>query len=87
MKARIEFCVAPPTVPQGSIVIRDVGHAEGRPSITNDAEAVVAAMLRIMDALGDPRETTRVFYIDSDGQMDELVHDGAMFTGFKVGPR
>lgn len=47
-------------------------------SVTNDAEAVVEAVLAT-----DPRPTKgRIVYRDTDGRWDELVHDGKKFTGF-----
>lgn len=54
----------------------------GGMSVTNDAEAVVRDLFE-RGTLG----TRRLFYYDSEGQLDELAHDGAKFTGFKVGPR
>lgn len=44
-------------------------------SVTNDAEAVVAALEA--DYPG-----WRFFYRDTDGAWDELQHDGSRFTGF-----
>jgi len=44
-------------------------------SVTNDAEAVVAEIV--------PRfKGKRIVYKDSDGNWDELVHNGREFTGF-----
>lgn len=64
------------------LVIRDIGHNQGCPTVTNDADAVVAALHR--DGLG----TRRLFYYDSMGQLDELVHDGeGRFLRFAPGPR
>jgi hypothetical protein len=49
-------------------------------SVTNDAEAVIESLFHSAD-LGD----RRVFYKDTDGSVDELVHQGATFTGFNEG--
>jgi hypothetical protein len=63
------------------VVIRDVGRE--CMSVTNDAEAVVRDLQR--NGMLDKR---RLFYYDSDGQLDELKHDGAgIFQGFVPGPR
>lgn len=56
----------------GEVLLRDRG--TGR-SITNDAEHVVRQVLRRFP-------DHRIFYIDTMGYCDELVHDGREFTGF-----
>lgn len=63
-----------------SITIRDrvEDHAC---SVTNDAEAVVAEMT----ALGLGKR--RLFYFDSMGNRDEILHEAGKFAGFKAGPR
>ena len=63
------------------VIIRD-RNERARPSVTNDAEGVVAYLHR--HGLG----TRQLLYYDSDDDLDELVHDGAgHFTGFAPGPR
>lgn len=63
------------------IVIRDVGR--DCMSVTNDAEAVVRDLQR--NGMLDGR---RLFYYDTDGQLDELKHDGrGTFRGFAPGER
>lgn len=63
------------------IVIRDVGR--DCMSVTNDAEAVVLELQR--NGMLDGR---RLFYYDSEGQLDELEHDGnGVFRGYAPGPR
>lgn len=86
MRAQIDFCDVPPGLPSTAIVIRDVGHDKGCPSITNDAEAVVMRVLYIARQMGESSDC-RIFYYDSDGRLDELCHDGIRFTGFKPGPK
>lgn len=50
-------------------------------SVTNDAENVVAWLHQMLD-LSDKR----VEYVDSEGRVDRLLHDGGVFTGFAPGP-
>jgi hypothetical protein len=61
------------------IYIRDIGQCCR--SVTNDAEKVVR---KLFVEYGITAET-RIFYDDSDGRVDELVHMGGVFTGFKAG--
>ncbi len=82
MTAALYNIVGQPAILAGldCIVIRDVGHAHGRMTVTNDAETVVFD-------LGLPAGC-RLFYYDSSGDLDELVHDGhGIFIGFAAGPR
>lgn len=76
-----------------AVVILDVGHVNGCPTITNDAAAVVADLASqisvtggLVPSFGDDAGgmlgKRRLFYIDSDGRMDELLHDGGNFRGF-----
>jgi hypothetical protein len=62
------------------IYIRDTGYNSGR-SVINDAEYVVEQLYLEYDITDE----TRIFYEDSDGQVDELLHTGRIFRGFKVG--
>ena len=65
------------------LVIRDIGPWDRDLSVTNDAENVVARLA----ADGRLPKGRRLFYYDSDGQLDELVHDNGKFTRFAPGPR
>jgi hypothetical protein len=65
------------------LVIRDVGPWDKFMTVTNAAEDVVAELYH-GDRISDGR---RLYYIDSDGQMDELLHDHGIFKGFAPGPR
>lgn len=49
---------------------------DGRVSITNDAEAVVANVL-------STHPDKRILYRDTIGDWAELLHDGKKFIGFK----
>lgn len=64
------------------LVIVDVGPWHSRPTVTNDAEAVIAELHR-RGVLGK----RRLIYRDSDRRWDELTHDGAgKFKGFAALP-
>jgi len=52
-------------------------------SITNNAERVVEELLNRNDAYNITNK--RLFYIDTDNQCDELIHDNTEFTGFAFG--
>lgn len=54
----------------------------GPKSVTNDAERVVADILRWKGGFTKSGSLRRIHYYDSDGRLDELVHDGYRFTGF-----
>jgi hypothetical protein len=61
------------------ILIKDVG--KDCMTVTNDAEAVVRDLYR-NGMLGE----RRLLYIDSEGSVDELKHDGkGVFQGFAPG--
>ena len=59
-------------VAPGCVFIID--HDRGK-SVTNDAEAVVSAVYARFPG-------RRIFYKDTMGQWDELVHRNGRFTGF-----
>lgn len=61
------------------IVIRDVGPWTEHPTVTNDAEGVIRAL--------SPAPMQRVFYYDSEGELDELVHRDGRFVRFAPGPQ
>ena len=65
------------------LVIRDVGPWERCLTITNDAEYVVKALV----AAGNLPPGRRLFYIDTDGQKDELLVKDGRFAGFAPGAR
>lgn len=48
-------------------------------AVTNDAEAVVVE-------LANKFGRRRILYFDSDGNLDELLHEGGVFLGYKPGP-
>lgn len=62
-----------------AVVIRDE-RTHDLPSITNDAENVVADLLPALRG-------RRLFYYDTQGQLDELLVKDGKFAGFAPGPR
>lgn len=60
-------------------LIIDTGHNHAK-TITNDSEHVVKELYDEFD-LGD----RRVFYIDSEDRIDELLHNKGKFVDYKVG--
>ncbi len=68
-------------LPGKPLLIRDLGPWDSHPSVTNDAEAVVAELA----ASGKLPEGRRLYYYDSDGELDELLHKDGQFLGFAPG--
>ena len=64
------------------LVIRDLGPWDRYRTLTNDAEAVV----RELWELGLLAGGRRLFYYDSLGVRDELLHADGVFKGFAPGP-
>jgi hypothetical protein len=62
------------------IFVKDIGHFSGR-SVTNDADYIIG-QLYLEFGITDE---TRIFYEDLDGCIDEILHSGKMFRGFKAG--
>lgn len=60
------------------LVIRDVGPWTRHATVTNDAENVVASLIR----LGILKVDQRLFYYDSEGVLGELVHEGGRFVTY-----
>lgn len=56
------------------IIIRDVGHRRAK-SVTNDVANVVADLLPALRG-------RRLFYFDSDEQLDEILVRDGKFAGF-----
>lgn len=85
MQSRCRWEIDPATTPE-CLVIRDMN--AGDVSVTNDAEAVVADLVRAgaLPMLGDRRR--RLMYYDSDNNLDELrVSLAGRFVGFAPGPQ
>ncbi len=62
------------------ILIRDEGPWDFYQSVTNAAESVVAGM-------ADALHGRRLYYIDTDGRIDELKIKDGKFAGFAPGPK
>jgi hypothetical protein len=62
------------------IFILGVGPWDKHLTVTNAAESVIETLAKD-HVLGD----YRVFYRDSEGQIDELLHTSGKFIGFKAG--
>jgi hypothetical protein len=69
--------------PGKPLLIQDMGPWDVHASVTNDADLVVAELSQA----GKLPAGRRLFYIDSDGQKDELLHQAGRFLGFSPGPQ
>lgn len=73
---------------ENRVVIRDIGPWDKFMTVTNAADGVVAELFAegyLANAnTGVPK---RLFYYDSEGQFDELLHEGGVFRGFKPAVR
>ena len=65
------------------LVLLDVGPWDQYPTITNDAEGVVERVVR--GESGKGLGNRRLFYVDSEGLIDELLVRDGKFAGFKAG--
>jgi hypothetical protein len=61
------------------ICIKDTGH-KNRMSVTNDVEYILSDLSRQFNI-----DNLRIFYVDSDRQIDEIIHKGKNFISFKAG--
>jgi hypothetical protein len=66
------------------ILIQDTGHDRGYPTVTNDAANVVEELRPRLERLrGAGRSHTReLYYLDSEGRCDRILHVHGRFTGF-----
>jgi hypothetical protein len=64
----------------GYIYIMDTGHYSNCKTVTNDVEWVLCEMGNLCNI-----DNRRIFYMDSDGQTDEILHKGKTFINFKAG--
>jgi hypothetical protein len=64
---------------QDFVFIKDIGH-KNHIAITNDAQFVLSKLAAEYDI-----NRRRVFYMDSDGQIDEIEHHGVRFVKFRPG--
>jgi hypothetical protein len=75
LKNHAEFFVISDT--PSYVLIKDIGHTYAK-TVTNDVEYVLQKLDVILDI-----KNRRVFFIDSDGEQDEIVHSGGCFKCFK----
>jgi hypothetical protein len=61
------------------LVIRDLGPWDMHPTVTNDVDHVVRELYR----RGDLADGRRLWYWDSDGVLDEIVHRHGAFQSFQ----
>jgi hypothetical protein len=66
--------------PGGPLLIEDTGCREGLVTVTNDVEAVV----KQLHEGGHLPKGRRLFYIDSYGCKDELIHKNGRFVDFRL---
>lgn len=81
MQLRARFEVVARESNNERLVIQDLDN--GGVSVTNDAEAVIGFLV----ASGHLGAHQRLFYYDTEGDLDELRHDGRKFLGFGLGER
>jgi len=62
------------------LVIRDDGPWNEHSTVTNDVDNVVAELHE-----SGQLAFRRLFYYDSDGRRDEIVHENGVFRGFLPG--
>jgi hypothetical protein len=63
------------------VVLRDLGPGDKYMSVTNAAEEVVAELI----TSGQLKTDQRLFYFDSENELDELVVKDGKFAGFSPG--
>jgi hypothetical protein len=62
------------------LVIRDLGGELGCMSVTNDAESVVEYLY----SEGDLTDDRKLYYYDTEGDLDEIVHEKGQFVRFNI---
>jgi len=64
------------------IYIEDIGGNAGLSTVTNHRQEVLNDLAEFRD---DWLATRRVFYKDTDGEIDEIVHENGRFVAFRSG--
>ncbi len=82
MNRRARFILRPESTPE-TLIIEDIGPHDRYPTVTNDVEYVVDE-LYYANQLPAGR---RLLYYDSDGNLDEIVHEAGRFVGFRPARR
>lgn len=70
------------SLPLDSLVIQDIGNHATDHTVTNDVENVVKTLY----AGGYLKTGQPLFYFDSAGDLDEILHSDGHFIDFKPGP-
>lgn len=65
------------------VVLKDEGPWDQYPTITNDVEAVLE---RVLERRTIVRRTARIFYIDSEDEYAEIIHEEGKFIRFAPFP-
>ncbi len=73
------------TYNRGAMLIRDLGPWSKFQSVTNAAEEVVAELVKRCESLKTP--LTKLEYIDSEGNRDEILIKDGKFAGFAPGSK
>ena len=63
------------------VYIIDTGGNAGKRTVTNDADFVIQDLSDFIDNF----ENKRVFYTDTEGRINEMLHNGNRFLTFKAG--
>jgi hypothetical protein len=76
---RAQYLIMPDESNDEQLVIRDLGPWNHFPTVTNDAENVVADLAGQLNG-------RKLLYYDSNGRLDELLVRDGRFVGFAPGP-
>lgn len=79
MSIRCSYSIVVCDVERITLVLRDRNQGM---SITNDADNLVMHLANE----GLIRSNTALYYYDSEGQLDQILHDGHKFFGFAPSP-
>ncbi|CAK9251228.1 unnamed protein product [Sphagnum jensenii] len=82
-KGKANFTIIGSECNKQVLVIRDLGPWDQHPTVTNDAEGVVAKLIES----GYLSPSQRLHYYDSAGQLDELLVENGKFAGFNHLPK
>ncbi len=66
-----------------ALIISDMSDTSGGPTITNSAEKIVKELFE----RGWLEEGRRLFYFDTDNDLDEIIIKDGAFRGFAPGPK
>lgn len=81
MSRRANYLIIESESDRGRLVIHDIGPWDQFRTITNAAELVILELA----ASGLLWNGRKLFYLDSSGDRDELLHFDGQFVGFRPG--